>query len=543
MKVTIAQLNSIVGDLEGNFNKICKALDVALNEKSDLLVLPELFLVGYPARDLLEKKWFINSVTKYIDKICEVSNKYSGIGILFGAPRIDHDQLYNSAVLINDGKIKFVQHKSLLPTYDVFDETRYFSIAKDINVVDFKGETLGVSVCEDAWNYQEKTNKKYDIDPIDVLANAGATLIINISASPFQIDKEKQRYAIMKKHAKKHSIPFVYANMIGGNDEIIFDGRSMCLNKHGEFITLLPSFEENIKTIDIREQETVVNTWANNETDIFDALVLGVKDYLNKCGFTKAIIGLSGGIDSALTAVIAKEALGQENVIGISMPSPYSSKGSVDDSKVLAENLGIDFKVIGITETFDTYLETLAPYFADTKQDVTEENIQARIRGNILMAFSNKYGYIVLNTGNKSEMAVGYCTLYGDLSGGLSVLSDVPKTMVYEICEYINKDKEIIPETIIKKPPSAELRPDQKDQDSLPSYEVLDGILKCYIEEGMFVKEIVDQGYDREIVKWIINTVNRNEYKRRQAAPGIKVTSKAFGVGRRYAIASRVDVG
>ena len=374
---------------------------------------------------------------------------------------------------------------------------------------------------------------------MEELAKQGADLIINISASPFFTGKEKLRYKIIKNHVIKHNISFLFLNQVGGNDELVFDGRSIFLNAKGNVVSCFPSFEEHCALIEIKNNNIAEYSPEEEIETMFKALVLGVKDYLYKCGFKKAVVGLSGGIDSAVTAAVAVNALGSENVLGILMPSEYSSKGSIDDSVKLAENLGIKFEIIPIKKIFSEYIDTLEPYFAGKPRDITEENIQARIRGNILMAFSNKFGALVLSTGNKSELAVGYCTLYGDMSGGLAVISDVPKTTVYKLAEFMNRDKIIIPEEIIKKAPSAELRPNQKDEDSLPPYPVLDKILHCYIEEGMSEDEIVGVGFERETVKWVIKTVNRNEYKRKQAAPGLKVTSKAFGMGRRMPVAAK----
>ncbi len=540
MKVTIAQMNPTVGDIKGNMKKM---EDVLSKTSSDLIIFPELYITGYPPRDLLERREFIKKVQKANHEVTLLSEKYPERGILFGTVLPNKNEygkgLYNSAVLVYNGKILIEEHKSLLPTYDVFDEARYFDPSSEISTVSFKNEILGISICEDAWNDPDLWLKRnYRIDPIEILVKKGATLLINISASPFSMGKDEIRYRIIRNHALKHKKRFIFVNQVGGNDELIFDGKSMYIDENGNLIDILPSFEEFIKTIDLGLKNPVPFTPEERISSVYRALVLGLRDYMRKCGFKKAVLGLSGGIDSAVTCCIAVEAMGSENVLGVSMPSEYSSEGSVKDSKKLAENLGIEFKIIPITPIFRSYLSTLKEHFEGRKEDVTEENIQARIRGNILMALSNKFGYLVLSTGNKSELAVGYCTLYGDMSGGLAVISDVPKTMVYELAYYINRESEIIPEEIIKKPPSAELRPDQLDQDTLPPYDILDRILHLYLDQYCTYEEIVKEGLDPETVRWVINAVNRNEYKRRQAVPGLKVTTKAFGTGRRMPIAA-----
>ncbi len=540
MKVTIAQMNPTVGDIKGNMKKM---EDVLSKTSSDLIIFPELYITGYPPRDLLERREFIKKVQKANHEVTLLSEKYPERGILFGTVLPNKNEygkgLYNSAVLVYNGKILIEEHKSLLPTYDVFDEARYFDPSSEISTVSFKNEILGISICEDAWNDPDLWLKRnYRIDPIEILVKKGATLLINISASPFSMGKDEIRYRIIRNHALKHKKRFIFVNQVGGNDELIFDGKSMYIDENGNLIDILPSFEEFIKTIDLGLKNPVPFTPEERISSVYRALVLGLRDYMRKCGFKKAVLGLSGGIDSAVTCCIAVEAMGSENVLGVSMPSEYSSEGSVKDSKKLAENLGIEFKIIPITPIFRSYLSTLKEHFEGRKEDVTEENIQARIRGNILMALSNKFGYLVLSTGNKSELAVGYCTLYGDMSGGLAVISDVPKTMVYELAYYINRESKIIPEEIIKKPPSAELRPDQLDQDTLPPYDILDRILHLYLDQYCTYEEIVKEGLDPETVRWVINAVNRNEYKRRQAVPGLKVTTKAFGTGRRMPIAA-----
>ncbi len=547
MKVTLAQLNPVVGDIDGNIEKVKEALERSTIDQTDLIVFPELFIVGYPPKDLLEKGWFIQKVDQAINKLTQISLEYPETGLIVGAPLpTGQDRgkgLANAAVLIYRGEVLLVQQKSLLPTYDVFDEARHFDPASEIEIISFKGEQLGISICEDAWNDPDFWPDRllYDEDPIRKLAEQGATLLINISASPFHLGKDELRYNLIRNHAQKHHIPFVFVNQIGGNDDLIFDGGSMCFDKEGNPIVVAPLFQEYLWTVDMNKPGEADPFKPCEKIDsVYQALVLGLGDYLKKCGFKGAVVGLSGGIDSALTATLAVSALGKENVLGITMPSQFSSGGSVEDSRKLAENLGIRFEIIPIAPIHEEYLQSLKQYFAGKESDATEENIQARIRGNILMAFSNKFGYLLLSTGNKSELAVGYCTLYGDMSGGLSVISDVPKTMVYELAEYVNRQKEIIPQNTIEKAPSAELRPDQTDQDTLPPYPVLDKILHEYIEEGYSVDEIVEQGMDRETVLWVVRTVDRNEYKRKQAAPGLKVTSKAFGVGRRMPVAKKL---
>ena len=546
MRVTVAQLNPIVGDVEGNLKKILDILPQCRSEQSDLVVFPELFLTGYPPRDFLERTFFIEKTQRAIEELVTLSKKYTELGILFGAPtptgKETGKRIYNSALLVFDGCMLATQHKSLLPAYDVFDETRYFDPSPSLHVIPFKDEVLGISVCEDAWNDPAVFLKRriYASDPIEKLVGMGATLLINISASPFHKGKEELRHTIIRNHAVKCKVPFVYVNQIGGNDELIFDGRSMCLDRQGCPVAIFPSFKEHVQTVDMKQAGTPGLYAPQDKVEsVYEALILGIKDYMRKCGFSKTVVGLSGGIDSALTCILAKEACGKQNVLGISMPSPFSSPGSIEDSRRLAGTLGIQFEIISITGIYHSYLETLREFFGEG-MDVTEENIQARIRGNILMAFSNKFGYLVLSTGNKSELAVGYCTLYGDMNGGLAVLSDVPKTMVYELAHYINREGEVISKEILEKPPSAELRPNQTDQDTLPPYPLLDQILHYYIEEGCSQEEIASHVGNPDTVRWVIGAVDRNEYKRRQAAPGLKVTTKAFGVGRRMPIAAKV---
>jgi NAD+ synthase (glutamine-hydrolysing) len=547
MKVTLAQLNPVVGDVAGNLNKALDTLK-AVGSATDLLVFSELFLVGYPPRDLLENPSLIEKVQAAVQELAAASQSYPETGLLLGAPWPTGAEtgkgLNNAALLIQGGRLAFTQPKSLLPTYDVFDESRHFDPAEEVDVVAFKGETLGISICEDAWYDPELWFRKlYPFDPIKVLAQKGATVLVNISGSPFQVGKEEVRCRLLQGHARRYRRPLVYVNQVGGNDELIFDGRSLVLDAAGEPVAVLPAFEEQVRTVDLAAPGTP-GLFVPQEpiASVHGALVLGLRDYLHKCGFSRAVVGLSGGVDSAVTCVLACQALGPDNVLGVLMPSPYTSRGSMEDSVKLAGNLGIAHQVIPITPIYQAYREALRQPLELDDIDVTLENIQARIRGNILMALSNKFGYLVLSTGNKSELAVGYCTLYGDMSGGLSVLADVPKTMVYELARYLNRDGEVIPRAILTKAPSAELRPDQKDQDTLPPYEVLDRIMNCYLLEGYSYREIVAQGLDPEVVRWVIRAIDRNEYKRRQAAPGLKVTSKAFGMGRRIPIAAKFEI-
>ena len=545
MKVAIAQLNPIIGDIEYNLRKLVKTLDSIAPGAADLAVFPELYLCGYPPRDLLSLPWFIDRLDRGMDQLLEISRKRPDLGILVGTVRrsgmISGKGLFNSAVLIENGEILFEQHKQLLPTYDVFDESRYFDSGANSQLHTYKGEKLGISICEDAWNDPEFEDiLYYNHNPVEVLARAGATLMINISASPYHLHKDKTRHARYSHHARRWRTPMIFVGQVGGNDDLIFDGRSMVFDAEGHSIALLRSFAEDVCIIESRANGSNAPYETLPEMEaIHQALMLGIRDYLSKCGFNDAVIGLSGGIDSALTASLAVDAIGRDHVHAITMPSQYSSIGSVDDSMKIAKNLGIKCDILPISDILAAYEETLKKSFAGHERDVTEENLQARIRGNLLMAYSNKFGGIVLTTGNKSELAVGYCTLYGDLSGGLAVISDLPKTMVYELARWYNRNGEIIPQMIIDKPPSAELKPDQKDQDTLPPYEVLDPILDYYLEHRLSEEEIAASGFDRATVDWVVKAVDRNEYKRRQAPPGLRITTKAFGTGWRMPIAAR----
>ncbi len=547
MKITLAQLNPVVGDVSGNLKKVVETFE-QVRRDSDLVVFSELFLVGYPPRDLLEKPALIARVQEALAELVNLSARYPDTGLLVGAPQPTGQNtgkgLCNCAVLIHQGQVRLRQGKSLLPTYDVFDETRHFDPAESVEVVTFKDEILGINICEDAWYDPELwVRRLYPLDPIQVQARKGASVLINISASPFQVGKEEVRHHLLQPHALKYRVPLLYINQVGGNDELIFDGHSLALDPAGEAMAVLPGFREAVVTVDLAQPGTPgLYAPASPIATVYEALVLGLKDYLHKCGFAKAVVGLSGGVDSAVTCCLAAAALGPENVLGVLMPSPYTSRASITDSEILARNLGVEVRLIPITSIYQSYRETLAGPLKLGEIEVTLENIQARIRGNILMAISNKEGHMVLSTGNKSEIAVGYCTLYGDMSGGLSVLADVPKTMVYELAAFINRGRELIPGQIIRKAPSAELRPDQKDQDSLPPYDILDGIMNHYLVEGLSYGDIVKLGYEPETVRWVIRTIDRNEYKRRQAAPGLKITSKAFGMGRRIPIAARFEL-
>jgi len=546
MKITLAQLNPIVGDVSGNLKKALATLEQYAAE-SDLIIFSELFLVGYPPRDLLEQPALIEATQAAVKELLAVSRNHPQTGILVGAAMpsgLDTGKgLNNCALLICGGEILFRQNKSLLPAYDVFDETRHFAPAAQVDVIPFQGETLGISICEDAWYDPELWSRcLYAFDPIQVLAEKGATLLINISSSPFQVGKEETRFRLLGHHARRFGLPLVYVNQVGGNDELVFDGRSLVLDARGEAIAVLPAFQEAVATVDpATPGKPGLYEPLEEIAAVHQALVLGLRDYLHKCGFTRAVVGLSGGVDSAVTCCLAQQALGKDNVLGVLMPSPYSSEGSIRDSRKLAQNLGIPSKEISITPIYRAYLDSLQGHLDVDQLGVALENVQARIRGNLLMALSNEYGYLVLSTGNKSEMAVGYCTLYGDMSGGLSVLADVPKTMVYELARYLNRERTMIPEEIITKAPSAELRPHQKDQDTLPPYEILDQIMNYYLTEGYSFKDITQLGFEPDTVRWVIRAIDRSEYKRRQAAPGLKITSKAFGMGRRIPIAARYE--
>ncbi len=545
MKIAMCQLNPVMGDIDGNTARIEETIKATASEKPDLLVFPELFIQGYPPRDLLEHRWFIRDGLAALDRLCALSRTYPDTGILTGVALPDHvpngKGLFNAAVLVANGAIPFHQNKSLLPSYDVFDETRYFDPAPQIAAFEFKGEMLGITICEDAWNAQGMWEKRlYEFDPVAFLAREGAAVMINIAASPFHRNKEHLRFSLIRDHARRHGLPFVFVNQTGGNDELLFDGTSMFVGGDGVMHELCPPFTEAVRIIDTRNPgPTVPAPSAESIKLVHDALVMGVRDYVRKCGFSSVHIGLSGGIDSAVTCALAAAALGPEQVTGVAMPSRYSSEGSVADAKALAENLGVAMHTIPIESAYAALDAMMKPHFEGRQPGLAEENMQARIRGAIMMSLSNTFGSLVLATGNKSELAVGYCTLYGDMNGGLSVISDIPKTMVYELARFINRGGELIPRATIEKPPSAELRPDQKDQDTLPPYEALDAILALLVEQGCSTDEAIAKGHDEKTVRWVAGALRKNEYKRRQAAPGLKVTPKAFGSGRRFPIAAR----
>jgi len=551
MKIALVQINTTVGALRDNVRAIREAAARAKALGAELAVFHEMCIVGYPPRDLLEKRSFIDSNLAALDELAAASAELPMVvGYVDRNPSDRGKRLFNSAALLAGGRIVSRHHKSLLPTYDVFDEGRYFEPAPGIVPAALDGHALGITICEDIWNDKDFFNTAlYHDDPVKNLVGAGAAVIVSINASPFSIGKRALKLDMLRAIATKYKRPVVYVNQVGGNDDLIFDGASLVMNAQGRIVAQAKEFDEDIVLFDTRtgtgdlhEVELAAGSGAADDLPrVLKALAVGVRDYVRKCGFTDVVVGLSGGVDSALTAAIAVEALGPSRVHGVSMPSEFSSRGSADDAAALARNLGIDYKVIPIKRVMAAYLETFADEFRGLPGDITEENLQARARGNVLMALSNKHGWLVLNTGNKSEVSVGYCTLYGDMVGGVGVIGDVPKTMVYELSHLINRDGEIIPKNSITKPPSAELRPDQKDTDSLPEYDVLDPILRAYVEEGKGRDEIIAAGHDRALVERIIRMVDRNEYKRRQAAPVLKVSNKAFGTGRRMPIACRLQ--
>lgn len=539
MKIAMAQINPTVGDLSGNMQIITDAAGTAASAGAELVIFPELCLTGYPPRDLLNRPWWLEKCNDAVHRIAAAAGS---TGILFGAPLAEDGRLYNCAILAANGKIRHIHRKVLLPYYDVFDETRYFTPGGQCNTCEFAGKRIGIIVCEDGWNTPEnKLPSKYSRDPVAELAEQGAEMIINLSASPFQTGKQSARKETAAWHARRHNIPIALVNQTGGNDELIFDGSSFFLMPDGSESRCRPFNRETLlletDNFQLRPVEEIPETAL-----IYDALVTGIRDYTAKCGFSSVLIGLSGGIDSAVTAALAVAAVGPENTLGITMPSNWSSKGSVEDSEKLAQNLGIKLHKLPIGELHSTFLRSLEPLFHDTPPGIAEENLQARTRGTLLMAVSNKFGSLLLTTGNKSELSVGYCTLYGDMNGGLAVLGDLLKTQVYELARFINRQREIIPENTIIKPPSAELRPDQKDSDSLPDYAVLDDILDRYLVKMESRREIIASGHDETTVNWVTRAVDRNEYKRRQAPPVLKISGKAFGMGRRMPIAARITV-
>src|SRR5579863_3078380 len=546
VKIALGQINPTVGDFAGNAAKIIDFSHRAQSAGAGLILFPELSVCGYPPRDLVERASFVQHNRESADRIAAETKGIAVIcGLVTPAQAQSGKSVMNSAALLKDGRVAFLQSKMLLPTYDVFDEMRNFAPAKSQLLFPFCGKQMALSICEDAWNDKHFWNKRlYTFDPVEALVSAGGNFVLNISASPFWLGKRELRRNMLASIARSHKVPVVMVNQVGGNDSLLFDGSSIVLNPAGEIIAQGKSFEEDLIYFDSDQLTGEMHAQIEGEeASAYAALVLGTRDYVRKCGFTQVIVGLSGGIDSALTAAIAVDALGPENVIGVGMPGPYSSTGSIDDARALAENLGIRFELLCITDIFDSYKKTLAKVFAGRKEDETEENIQSRARGMLLMALSNKFGAIVLSTGNKSELGVGYCTLYGDMVGGLAVISDVSKTMVYRLSHYVNSRRPVIPQATLEKPPSAELRPGQMDSDTLPPYAVLDAVREDYIEDLKPATQIArERGFDVTLVRRIIRMVERAEYKRQQAAPGIKISSKAFGYGRRFPIAAKSDV-
>ncbi len=541
MKIALSQLNYHIGNFDNNVEKIVSEIERAEKEGADLIMFAELAVPGYPPRDFLEFNDFINRCYSSIDEIAKHCNNIAAVvGTPVFNPNKKGKPLHNAAAILYDGKVQKYVRKTLLPNYDIFDEYRYFEPNKEFEVVEYKGKKFAVTICEDLWNVQD--NPLYTVNPMDELVEQNPEIIINIAASPFDYKQAETRKDVLKRNAIRYKLPLFYVNHVGAQTELLFDGGSLVMNSKGDIVKELKYFEEDfaiVETSGIENMNPVKTAKPSEISLIHDALVMGVKNYFGKLGFKKAIIGLSGGIDSAVTAVIAVEALGNENVYNVMLPSRFSSDHSVNDAVKLAKNLKTPYDIISIEKTFNALEETLKPYFKGLPFNIAEENLQARARGVILMGLSNKFGYILLNTSNKSEAAVGYGTLYGDMNGGLSVLGDVYKTKVFELARYINREKEVIPENIIMKPPSAELRPDQKDSDSLPDYDILDVILYHYIEQRKGPKEIIEMGYDAALVQRILKMVNTNEYKRYQTPPILRVTPKAFGMGRRMPIVAR----
>ncbi|MEI6349580.1 MAG: NAD+ synthase [Verrucomicrobiota bacterium] len=539
MKIGLAQINPTVGDLNGNFTKIVQAYRALVAQGADLVLTPELAVTGYPPQDLVFKSQFVPLNLRIVDAL---HREIGDVPLITGF--VDYNDgpgrpFRNAAAVLERGQPVQKIFKSLLPTYDVFDEDRYFQPAETVSPILIAGRKIGLTICEDLWTEKYLPRRLYEFDPVKELVRGGAEMILNISASPFCSGKPLRRYEMLSALAQTHRLPVVYCNAIGGNDQLVFDGNSLAFNSAGSLIAQLPAFEETLRLVDLGGSCLPAYQPADPAAELFDALVLGLRDYLKKCGFKSVVLGLSGGIDSAVTACIAVAAVGPENVLGVAMPTQFSSQGSIDDAESLARNLGIRCPLISIQKPFETFRGLFGELFADLPEDTTEENMQPRLRGMVLMALSNKFGHLLLSTGNKSELAVGYCTLYGDMAGGLAILSDVPKIQVYELARHINRQREVIPRSSIEKPPSAELKPNQTDQDTLPSYELLDEILRLYIEENLTARDIVARGFDEKTVRWVARKVDLNEYKREQAAPGLKVTSRAFGIGRRMPIAQR----
>ncbi|MGA7630004.1 MAG: NAD+ synthase [Terriglobales bacterium] len=546
MKIALGQINPTVGDFSGNAAKIIQFAVQARSAGAGLILFPELAVSGYPPRDLVERPSFVARGCATVERIAAETQ---GIAVICGTVTPAHadsgKKVMNSAALLRDGHVEFIQSKMLLPTYDVFDEMRNFAPAKSQQLFNFCGKQMALTICEDAWNDKRFWNRRmYGVDPVEELVRVGGNFVLNISASPFWLGKRELRRDMLSAIARNQKVPVAMVNQVGGNDSLVFDGSSLVIAPDGTVIAQAKSFEEDLIYFDSEQLRGDMHAQiAGEEASAYEALVLGTRDYVRKCSFKRAIVGLSGGIDSALTASIAADALGPENVIGVGMPGPYSTRGSIDDARELAENLKLRFELLSIDEIYEVTRRTLAPVFGGMPEDVTEENIQSRARGLLLMAMSNKFGALVLSTGNKSELAVGYCTLYGDMVGGLAVISDVPKTMVYRLCAYVNSRRKVIPESTIEKPPSAELRADQKDSDSLPPYDVLDTILEDFVEDLASAEQIARvHNFDLELVRRVIRMIERSEYKRQQAAPGIKISAKAFGYGRRFPIAAKSEV-
>ena len=539
MIIALCQVNSIIGDIAFNKKKIIDGYQKAIEDKAELVIFPELILTGYPPLDLVEKKEFRSAV---VNAAFEIASQTKEVGLLFGSITEDDDNIgtdiHNSALLCYNGKIQFVQHKSLIPNYDVFDEMRYFDSATEVFIHDFKGEKLGISICEDIWNDSDYWfMRRYSNDPVKKLIEKGATVLLNISASPYSYGKREDRRKMLSVLTKEDKVPLAYVCNVGAQTELIFDGASMCFNAKGNLVRLGKSFEEDYIIFDTNKEYSEINNSEKSfEEEVLNSLIFGLKEYCSKLNFKKVLVGLSGGIDSALVTYIAVKALGAANVHVVLLPSKYSSEGSITDSLNLIENLSISHSTISIQSAVDEALKNLSLEFKSSMKGIVEENLQARIRGVYLMALANNENYLLLTTGNKSEMATGYCTLYGDMNGGLAVIADVYKTDIYRISNYVNRNKEIIPQNIINKPPSAELKPNQKDQDTLPPYEILDKILRMYLEENKEVLEISSTFGDKSLVEKIIRMVDLNEFKRKQAAPALRVSKKAFGYGRRYPI-------
>ncbi|HYG23892.1 MAG TPA: NAD+ synthase [Verrucomicrobiae bacterium] len=541
MRVALAQINPTVGDFAGNEALILGAYRKAVQCGAEIVVCPELSVTGYPPRDLLLRKRFVANNLAALERIAAATGDTALLAGFVEPNRVQPGRaVANAAALLQHGKVGAIRSKTLLPTYDVFDEDRYFEPATENQPVFVNGRKIGITICEDIWNDDDFwPERRYRHNPPVDLSESGAEILFNLSASPWHIGKNRTRYEMLRSLALKTGRPVVLCNQVGGNDELIFDGGSFVFNGRGQLIAQAKVFEEDLVVVDTETAAPAPELRVGEEEALYQALVLGLKDYLHKCGFRAAVLGLSGGIDSAVTAVLAVAALGRENVRGVALPSQFSSDHSLTDARLLAECLGIQYDVVPIQGSFEAVKQTLQPLFAGRAEDTTEENMQARLRGMMLMAMSNKFGSLVLTTGNKSELAVGYCTLYGDMCGGLAVISDVPKTTVYRLARWINREREIIPQSSITKAPSAELRPDQRDQDSLPPYELLDAILDLYVVQGKSGVDIVAAGFDEAIVRRVIRLIDLNEYKRRQAAPGLRVTTKAFGVGRRIPIAQK----